>query len=471
MSKKTKKWYRRTHDFAPYTRADGKAVSDEFDAIQASFEKIPAMREDGLGFAESPIIPDPTEDNHPVPFHLLKTAERSVYAVKESVENLAQRVADNNNTTEQNTRSAIQANQQASQSQQLASQSATQAAEANKQAQQAQTQAQSQAQTATSASSSAQQSATQASESENLAQKWAANPVDEQVQGGKFSAYHYAAKARLSAEKAENIADGRKDWSDIDNVPISTDVNDNSKTNLASAFIVKTAYDKAVEAKELADNAQASAESAKSAADNAQQSADNALREVEEAKSLAKTAQNAADNASQIAGNKADVNHAHNAGDITGLNELIRGATTTEELVVGDFTVKKYSSGFVLIFFKKVIEVEFHYKSVKNKFVGGYSEYYYNRPVNFNLNGTFTLPINLINKITSLHYRNQIEHNGAFLDISSGGIELQEENNSLKYTSSYSGGDGYFISTGESLKLKSGRRNYYCEFLIFGTWK
>ncbi|WP_158077982.1 hypothetical protein [Canicola haemoglobinophilus] len=51
------------------------------------------------------------------------------------------------------------------------------------------------------------------------------------------------------------------------------------------------------------------------------------------------------------------------------------------------------------------------------------------------------------------------------------GIELQEENNSLKYTSSYSGGDGYFISTKESLKLKSGRRNYYCEFLIFGTWK
>lgn len=97
------------------------------------------MRDDGLGFAESPVIPDPTQDNHPVPLHLLKTAEQSVYAARDKVTELAQQVTDNNATTEQNTRLAIQANKQAQQAKTEASQSATQAIDANNQAQQVKT--------------------------------------------------------------------------------------------------------------------------------------------------------------------------------------------------------------------------------------------------------------------------------------------------------------------------------------------
>ncbi|WP_233121833.1 hypothetical protein [Histophilus somni] len=253
MSKKLRNWYKRTHDFAPYTRADGKAVSDEFDAIQASFEKMPAMRDDGLGFEESPVIPDPTQDNHPVPLHLLKTAEQSVYAARDKVTELAQQVADNNATTEQNTRLAIQSNEQAQQAKTEASQSATQAIDANNQAQQVKTAVQKAKETAVSSMQSAEQSKNQAIQAENLAKKWASNPQNQIVQEGKYSAYHYALEAEKYAEKVKATAEGRKDWQFIDNVPISKDINDSSETNLASAFSVKTAYDKAVEAEKIAN--------------------------------------------------------------------------------------------------------------------------------------------------------------------------------------------------------------------------
>ena len=55
MSKKNR--YKRTHQFTPYTKADGAAVSDEFDAIQAFLDLIPELRDDGKGFAASPVIP------------------------------------------------------------------------------------------------------------------------------------------------------------------------------------------------------------------------------------------------------------------------------------------------------------------------------------------------------------------------------------------------------------------------------
>ncbi|TEW29087.1 hypothetical protein E2R48_07705 [Histophilus somni] len=214
---------------------------------------MPAMRDDGLGFEESPVIPDPTQDNHPVPLHLLKTAEQSVYAARDKVTELAQQVADNNATTEQNTRLAIQSNEQAQQAKTEASQSATQATEANRQAQQAKTKAENTERIATSSIKTVQQSAIQATQAENLAKKWASNPQNQIVQEDKYSAYHYALEAEKYAEKVKATAEGRKDWNFIDNVPISKDINDSSETKLASAFSVKTAYDKAVEAEKIAN--------------------------------------------------------------------------------------------------------------------------------------------------------------------------------------------------------------------------
>ena len=169
MSKKS--WYKRKHQFTPYTKADGQAVSDEFDAIQTSFERIPEMRDDGRGFKESPLIPEPTDPMHPVPLKMLTETEKSVNNARDDVIAKAQQVAQNTQSVATNTLTATQ-----------------------------------KADTATQAAASAQSSQQEASNSENMAHKWAANPVDETVQGDKYSAYHYATKAAQSATTASSAA-------------------------------------------------------------------------------------------------------------------------------------------------------------------------------------------------------------------------------------------------------------------------
>lgn len=209
-----KQWYVRSHDFAPYTRADGVAVAEEFDAIQASFEVIPAMRSDGTGFAVSPIIPDAIEDDHPVTFRQLKTGEQSVLQMKQAVEQKRDEVARNTQTTATNTQTAVNAKTQAVSSAQQAASSAQTASQQARAASQSATAAANSAQTASQQQQLASQKATQAVQSatnaqnaENLAQKWAANPEDNVVQNGKFSAFHYANKARKQAEIAEQAKD------------------------------------------------------------------------------------------------------------------------------------------------------------------------------------------------------------------------------------------------------------------------
>lgn len=178
MSKKS--WYKRKHQFTPYTKADGQAVSDEFDAIQTSFERIPEMRDDGRGFKESPLIPEPTDPMHPVPLKMLTETEKSVNNARDDVIAKAQQVAQNTQSVATNTLTATQ-----------------------------------KADTATQAAASAQSSQQEASNSENMAHKWAANPVDETVQGDKYSAYHYATKAAQSATTASSAAITSKSNADI----------------------------------------------------------------------------------------------------------------------------------------------------------------------------------------------------------------------------------------------------------------
>lgn len=178
MSKKS--WYNRKHQFTPYTKADGQAVSDEFDAIQTSFERIPEMRDDGKGFKESPLIPEPTDPMHPVPLKMLTETENSVNNARDDVTNKAQQVAQNTQSVAANTLTATQ-----------------------------------KANTATQAAASAQSSQQAASNSENMAHKWAANPVNEVVQGDKYSAYHYATKAAQSETTASSAAITSKNNADI----------------------------------------------------------------------------------------------------------------------------------------------------------------------------------------------------------------------------------------------------------------
>lgn len=297
MSKES--WYKRKHQFTPYTKADGQAVSDEFDAIQTSFERIPEMRDDGKGFKESPLIPEPTDPMHPVPLKMLTETEKSVNNARDDVTTKTQQVAQNSQSVATNTLTATQ-----------------------------------KANTATQAAESAQSSQQAASNSENMAHKWAANPVNEVVQGDKYSAYHYAIKAAQSettassaaitsknnadiatskaeeaaksAEKARSLADGEVEYAKILHVPsadtqtkgivlltndtgleseslgltakagkklaqmiatvqtsltkyllvskLSSSINSTSEDNVATSLAVKKAYDKAIDANNNADN-------------------------------------------------------------------------------------------------------------------------------------------------------------------------------------------------------------------------
>lgn len=297
MSKKS--WYNRSHQFTPYTKADGQAVSDEFDAIQTSFERIPEMRDDGRGFKESPLIPEPTDPMHPVPLKMLTETEKSVNNARDDVTTKAQQVAQNAQSVATNTLTATQ-----------------------------------KADTATQAAASAQSSQQAAGNSENMAHKWAANPVNEVVQGDKYSAYHYATKAEQSAttassaaitsksnadiatnkaeeaaqsaKRAESLANGEIEYEKVLNVPtantqtkgitlltndtgldseslgltakagkklaqmiatvqtsltkylliskLSSSINSTSEDNVATSLAVKKAYDKAIDANNNADN-------------------------------------------------------------------------------------------------------------------------------------------------------------------------------------------------------------------------
>lgn len=296
MSKKNR--YKRTHQFTPYTKADGAAVSDEFDAIQAFLDLIPELRDDGKGFETSPIIPTPTDPNHPVPYSMLTKTEKSVNNARDEVLEKAQQVAKNTETVATNTQTAIN-----------------------------------QANSATQSAASAAESSRSADESEDWARKWASNPVNEAVSDDKYSAHHYATQAEQSARnlstaasaaensaniaaqkaeeaktysnKAASAAIGEIDYNKVRNVPRasttqdgvtrltsdtgldsetlgltakagkflaqgiaalrlalnnyiplnkrSSAVNSNSNENVATSAAVKTAYDKAVNAENLAN--------------------------------------------------------------------------------------------------------------------------------------------------------------------------------------------------------------------------
>ena len=371
MSDEKRTWYQRTHQFTPYTKADGTAVSDEFDAIQASFERIPAMRDDGKGFATSPLIPEPSDPNHPVPFKMLTETEASVNNARDDVTKKAQQVAHNAQSVATNTQTTINQAKSASQS-----------------------------------AESASASSRSASNSEEMARKWASNPENEVVLDEKYSAYHYAQKvaqsaanlasaessaiqsatiatqkaeeATRAAQKAESLAAGEIDYAKVLNVPhsnINTEgvvrltndtglddenlaltakagkelaeqisqlqqnvtknyipndkkssaVDSNSADTVATSAAVKTAYDKGVEAKNAADAAQHtandgvskanaaqnSANQAKSAADAAQHTANDGVSKA----NAAQTSANAANNNANGRILKTDISHVINGSD------------------------------------------------------------------------------------------------------------------------------------------------------------
>ncbi|HHT7698583.1 TPA: hypothetical protein ACT2D0_001174 [Pasteurella multocida] len=229
MSNQAEK-YQRKHDFAPYTKADGNAVAEEFDGVQAHLEKVPALRDDGKGFSETFIIVEPTEDNHPVTYGQLKNAENSVEQNKnliiqksEEVSQNAQQVALNTQTTQQAKNSAVSSAQTATENAQIATEKASIATE--------------KADSITQSATLAEQAKQSALTSETNARKWAVNPEDEQVSNGEFSAYHHAAKARKSAERAEQAA------ASSEKTIVENELTSTSTTNALSAAMGKKLQD------------------------------------------------------------------------------------------------------------------------------------------------------------------------------------------------------------------------------------
>lgn len=257
------KLYQRTHEFTPYTTADGKAVQAEFDAIESALDHFPKMCDDGTGFAVSPVIPEPTEDDHPVNYGMYLTGVNNVKANRDEVERLTievrqhtQEVAANTQAVHNNTQTVLTVEQNV----------------INKEI--------------------------AAEESENMARKWASNPEDVLVKDNKYSAYHYALKAKNSAaaasqseinaarsesasntsanfaeqkaneantyaEQARQAAFRENRWGDIvDSPSFNSTVTSTSTNTFATPKAVKMAYDKAVDAYTRAETAESNAKSA-----------------------------------------------------------------------------------------------------------------------------------------------------------------------------------------------------------------
>ncbi len=303
MSEQAEK-YQRKHDFAPYTKADGNAVAEEFDAVQAHLDKVPALRNDGKGFSVSPVIPEPTEDNHPATYGQLKNAENSVQKSKEVVTQKAQEVAQNASQTALDRETAEQAKELA----QTAAQTATTQADIATQKADIATQ---KADSITESATLAEKSKQSAVSSENNARKWAVNPEDEPVQNGEFSAYHHAVKARKNKESAEQSASSANSAKEtaLASAQTATQKASEVETALSQINQAKTTVEqKTNEALSYATQAQSSAQTATEKAnliigeaDRAEEYSTNAQSSAQSAQSYANSANESANRAEQAA--------------------------------------------------------------------------------------------------------------------------------------------------------------------------
>lgn len=133
----------------------------------------------------------------------------------------------------------------------------------------------------------------------------------------------------------------------IPNSKKSSRVDSNSADTVASSAAVKTAYDKGVEAKNAADNAQRTANDGVSKADAAQRTANDGVSKA----NAAQTSANAANNNANGRISKADISHATNGTNKAkvasefAVGELARSFSYQK---IGDFEVRKYPDGTMI---------------------------------------------------------------------------------------------------------------------------
>ena len=147
----------------------------------------------------------------------------------------------------------------------------------------------------------------------------------------------------------------------IPNSKKSSAVDSNSADTVATSAAVKTAYDKGVEAKNVADNAQRTANDGVSKADAAQRTANDGVSKANAAQTSANQAKSAADAAQSSANaannnangriSKTDISHATNGTNKAkvasefAVGELARSFSYQK---IGDFEVRKYPDGTMI---------------------------------------------------------------------------------------------------------------------------
>ncbi|WP_424410083.1 hypothetical protein [Pasteurella sp. PK-2025] len=358
MSNQAEK-YRRKHDFLPYTKADGKAVSEEFDMVQAHLDKLPTLRNDGKGFAVNFVIPEPTEDNHPATYGQLRTGQHSVLESKRAVEERAEEVEAAAQQVSRDAESAASAKQHALSAEQTATEKANIAT----------TQAQIATEKADSIKNSSnivEQARQNALNSETNARKWAVNPENNAVSGGEFSAYHHAVKARKSKESAEQsaiTASSAKD-SALSSKEIASQKATEATNALAQINSLKsTTEQKAKEALNSATQAQRSAQTATEKAALITGEAERASTSATSAESSAQSASESARRA-EVAASSANttpvINNLTSTSTSSALSAAMGKALQDEKLSKTDaiFNQKRgYYKAITNLSGKKIIKI------------------------------------------------------------------------------------------------------------------
>ena len=147
----------------------------------------------------------------------------------------------------------------------------------------------------------------------------------------------------------------------IPNSKKSSAVDSNSADTVANSAAVKTAYDKGVDAKNAADNAQRTANDGVSKADAAQRTANDGVSKANAAQTSANQAKSAADAAQSSANaannnangriSKTDISHATNGTNKAkvasefAVGELARSFSYEK---IGDFEIRKYPDGTMI---------------------------------------------------------------------------------------------------------------------------
>lgn len=73
-------YYERINEYIPRTRAVGEQVREDYDGVEAGFNKLPEHNSESTGFTASFVVVNPTQAQSPLPYHQFQTWPHAVNA-------------------------------------------------------------------------------------------------------------------------------------------------------------------------------------------------------------------------------------------------------------------------------------------------------------------------------------------------------------------------------------------------------